>query len=69
MTEVMKCYNSKISENIWATMYTFSALRMRDPERFKNVSKVTQLVSDKEGTRILLMAVLTEIGMKVLVAG
>lgn len=33
------------------------------------MSKITQLVSDKEITRILLMAVLTEIGMKILVDG
>lgn len=46
-------------------IYTFCALGICDPERFKDVSKVSQLVSNKERTRNLLMAVLTEIGMKV----
>lgn len=66
MTEEIKTIGTSRHLRTSEPVYIFYALGTWDTERFKNVSKVTQVVSDKEWTRILLMAVLVEIGKKVL---
>ena len=63
MTEVL-ILSDRGNQRVLKLLRYLRTCALGNPERFKNVAKVTHLVGDKKRTRVSLMTVLTEIGMR-----
>lgn len=63
MTEVL-ILSDRGNQRVLKLLRYLRTCALGNPERFKNVAKVTHLIGDKKRTRVLLMTVLTEIGTR-----